>query len=371
MNILVIEAEASSQAGGAENSMRRFCEHLAKEHQVYLAYSKTGDYVASPEQEKIYSGHSKLNLSHLRLDALLSWSSDLQLLRKIIKKNNIEVILTHVIHVTPMLRVLKWLTGTPVVMYYKWVCSFEDVGLKLKWGNRGVTKAAAVSRYVANYWIRNGILAQKMKVVPEGVKAFQNEIERMASGLNKVKLGFAGRIVPEKGLEDLFYALQILKSESPQVILSIAGRFHGQDAPTPNPYHVQLEQMLEDLSITELVQFEGFVSPFENWLSRVDLVVVPSTCQDAQPLVMMQAMAAGKAVVATQVGGIPEVLSEERTQFLVQPNSPEQLAKKLSMLMQQKTKLNTWGKENQSYILKNYSMSNHNAQLTAILNQSH
>lgn len=324
LRILVVEGWADSRAGGAENSMRSFVESTQSDYHFYLACTKVGDFVTDPLRGGVYQEFERFAFDNTTVTKLLSNLLDIIRLVRFIKTHKIDRIITHMVRVSPLLRVVQAFTGVPFSIYFKWVLTKENAGKKVKWGNGAVESAAAVSEFVRQWWIKNGIEANRISVVPEGIDVGE-PIEQQTREMPEI--GFAGRIVPEKGLNDLIKAMPDIQAIFPGAVLRIAGRF--EDSRNGNQYEMQVRELIVKLGLEQTVRFEGFVSPLNEWLAERNLIVVPSTCDDAQPLVMMQAMGVGKVVVATAVGGIPEVLSNPFDKLLVPPGSPPDLASKV------------------------------------------
>ena len=356
MKVMVIESGASSSTGGAERSMRSFCEHLAESHELYLAYSQIGDYVTDPRLSRIYQSTQAFRFDHPMLSTSIGWLKDLFGLVRLVRLHKIERIVTHVIHVTPLLRLVQKLTGCPYSVYYKWVCTNSSVGAKVSWGNRRISQAASVSRYVAGYWESNGVDAGSIQVVPEGV--IHQACRTHTYDCENFCVGFAGRIVPEKGLDNLLVALKTLRDRDQPVNLRIAGTFHGQESDSPVPYHVNVEDLIRDLGISDLVQFDGYVC-LEDWFQKIDLVVVPSTCHDAQPLVMMQAIATGTPTIGTKMGGIPEVLSGRFSDLLFASEDPNAAADLICDIKGDCESLPKLGRDLHEHAHANYSIERH------------
>lgn len=129
-----------------------------------------------------------------------------------------------------------------------------------------------------------------------------------------VTLFFIGNIGPQKGIHDLIEAAGELKSAGLQFALVLAGPF---DSPV---YGDQLKQRVTDLRLGQEVRFTGPVFGAEKaaLFRAADIFVLPSYGEGI-PISMLEAMSYGLPVVATAVGGIPEVLAERQTGFLVKP----------------------------------------------------
>src|SRR5207253_1256248 len=109
--------------------------------------------------------------------------------------------------------------------------STELVGRQAQWGLRGLNFGASVSRFVANYWIKNGFPEAKMHVVPEGIEfGSQEPMSSRKASSNQDNhqertfvLGFAGRIVEEKGLQILLKSVAALVKDGVAVECYVAG----------------------------------------------------------------------------------------------------------------------------------------------------
>lgn len=139
---------------------------------------------------------------------------------------------------------------------------------------------------------------------------------------------FAGLIIPRKGLRNLLDALHIVRKEIPGVRLRLAGLATDPD------YRKELDRKVETLKLQECVAFLGGLSP--NQLaaeySGAALTVLVSR-QDTSPVSILEAMAAGRPIVASDVGGIPDLVREGETGFLVPYGDPGLLARRMVALL--------------------------------------
>jgi glycosyltransferase involved in cell wall biosynthesis len=129
---------------------------------------------------------------------------------------------------------------------------------------------------------------------------------------------FLGRVVEEKGVLDVVHAFATVREQFPTARLSVVGR--GVDSDT-------VSHLAASLGLNEAIDQPGWTDPSEvvNWFTAADVVVAPSWFE-AQGLAVMEAQAAGAAVVATNVGGIPDAVEDGSTGILVEPRDPEALA---------------------------------------------
>ncbi|WCM60370.1 glycosyltransferase family 4 protein [Paenibacillus polymyxa] len=148
---------------------------------------------------------------------------------------------------------------------------------------------------------------------------------------------FAGRLMPGKGVHRLLKALRHVVRACPDVLLLIAGSaYYGHDRLTP--YTASLHRQMRKLRLGKHVQFLDYVPhpALASLYQLADVTVVPSVKDEAFGLVNLEAMAAGVPVVASRIGGIPEVVQHGETGWLVHPSHGEQeMADAIIRLLQQ------------------------------------
>jgi glycogen(starch) synthase len=135
-----------------------------------------------------------------------------------------------------------------------------------------------------------------------------------------------GRLAPEKGFDLALTAFAIIADHFPQMRLIIAG--DGPERPV-------LQQQAADLVITDVVEFTGWIAPdaVPALMNTATVVVMPSR-QEAFGLVALQAALMARPVVATRVGGLPEVVVHQETGLLVKKEDSVGLAQAISFLLE-------------------------------------
>ncbi|ANE46105.1 hypothetical protein SY83_07225 [Paenibacillus swuensis] len=189
------------------------------------------------------------------------------------------------------------------------------------------------SYFLRNYVVRRyPILNSKVEVnhlgvdetqficrwTPEGEALRQQRLEELGLTGRKIIL-YAGRLIPIKGVHHLLPILSTLRGREPDTLLIIVGSaFYGSHRTTA--YVRKLFKAAARLS--RHVKFIPFV-PYDQmqaWFQIADVVVVPSSRNEAFGLVNVEAMAAGVPVVATRSGGMGEIVEEGMTGYLVRPD---------------------------------------------------
>lgn len=157
------------------------------------------------------------------------------------------------------------------------------------------------------------------KLIPNcAVLPFQNLVfpidrtsARRALGLpqNSICICTAGRLSPEKGHRYLLQAIASLAPILPRLVLILLGE--GKE-------RFNLERQARELGIEKHVLFAGFQKEIRSWIQACDLLVNPSLTEGT-PNVVLEAMALGTPVIATNVGGVPDLIEHLTSGILVAP----------------------------------------------------
>ena len=191
------------------------------------------------------------------------------------------------------------------------------------WKNRAIDHIVSVSRAVAE--ASRIPDSQASSVVPNfvldssvlpSVKAASARVDAPALPEEPFML-FVGELSTEKGLKTLLKAYQLLDGRRPPLML-VGKRM--PDTPTQFPNGVQVNLMWPH---------EHVMAAFQSCV----LAVLPSTCPDACPTTLLEAMAAGRPVIATSVGGMIDMIVDGRSGLLVSPGDDQALARAISRIL--------------------------------------
>jgi spore coat protein SA len=180
---------------------------------------------------------------------------------------------------------------------------------------------------------------------------------------------FVGRLIPIKGVHHLLKAMpRVLEQEPDAKLLIVGGAFYGSNRITP--YVAQLQRLARPLG--DAVRFIPYV-PHERvaeWFRLADTVVVPSSEREAFGLVNVEAMASGVPVVASQAGGMSEVIEHNQTGLLVPLTAIEQeLPNSILTLLQNKEYAQLLGEQGRQRVLERFTW-HHTAERLAELYHS-
>ncbi|HEU4724047.1 MAG TPA: glycosyltransferase, partial [Candidatus Eisenbacteria bacterium] len=197
-------------------------------------------------------------------------------------------------------------------------------GSRLLW-SLPVDAIAAISEGVRDALVRSGVAADRIRVVPSGidlspfdVPADRDELRAKFGIETKTVLAFqAAALAPHKSQTDLLKAAARLRDAGERDIqVWIAG---------DGPLRADLERERDALALGTTVRFLGFREDVNDLLRAADLFVV-SSCLEGMGTATLDAMASGLPVVATRVGGIPEIVADGETGILVPARDPAALA---------------------------------------------
>lgn len=190
----------------------------------------------------------------------------------------------------------------------------------------------AVSEFEASQWVQSGFPRQQVTVVHSGVPEPSRDLSarREATLLDlgitlpegSIVVGVAARLEPSKGVHLLLEAFGSIAARHPSLRCVIIGE---------GSQRARLEKQARERQLQGRVFFTGRVAGAATYLAGFDVFCMP-TLAEALGLSIIEAMAAGCAVVATSVGGIPEVVRDGVDGLLVPPGDPEALARALSRL---------------------------------------
>jgi glycosyltransferase involved in cell wall biosynthesis len=203
-----------------------------------------------------------------------------------------------------------------------------------RWSLRAADRVVAVCGSFRQQLISARIPQAKIRVVHNSA-AISDSIPAEAANQIRRNLGVdqdtrvliaIGRLSFEKGHADLIGALDQLRRSKPDLVwkLLIVGS---------GPEQVNLETAVRQLGLDAHVIFVGQQSDVLPFLQISDLMVLPSH-SEGSPHVVFEAMSAGVPILATRVGGIPEILTDGQTGLLVPPKHPEAMASGIASVLE-------------------------------------
>ena len=223
---------------------------------------------------------------------------------------------------------------------------------KIKY-RRDVDMIIAISEGVKKVLVSCGIDKKKIKVVPSGIDytPFENVSSKdylyreFGFSKNDFLVGIVAHLADHKGHKYLIEAASILKKKAPNIKLIIVGK---------GPLRMELDQQVKEEGVEDIVLFLGFREDVPQIMASLDLFVLSSYLEGLGTSIL-DAMASHLPVVATEVGGIPEVVTHEKTGLLVPPKNPAALARAILRIYNDRKLAYSYGENGYRVVHEKYS----------------
>ena len=146
---------------------------------------------------------------------------------------------------------------------------------------------------------------------------------------------FTGRFSPEKGIRELLTAFKKVKSKN-AILLVVGGYYFGSGM--ISSFEIEMKELVEKLA--EKIKFAGFIDykKIPEFYAIADIVVIPSVWDDPAPLTVIESLSAGKALITTYSGGIPEYANKNVAIMLKKEELETMLAPMIDELLMNKRK---------------------------------
>jgi glycosyltransferase involved in cell wall biosynthesis len=187
-------------------------------------------------------------------------------------------------------------------------------------------KIIAVSKEIKNELLKSGIKESHIKVVLNAVQtdidnnvlAQDRDKKRQLLNINEKDfvLGYIGRLSKEKGIQYLIEAAVILNESDIPIKVLIIGE---------GPEKRESEYLVKQRGLEGKIFFTGFQSNVNKWIPAMDVFVLPSLIEGT-PMALLEAMACRIPIVASAVGGVPQIIDSGKEGILVSPAKPEEIA---------------------------------------------
>ncbi len=245
---------------------------------------------------------------------------------------------------------IRWEDGKHYSSLMKRLRMYFDSFITERYILRHVQHLIAISPYVTQYF-------QNMLNPAAQVNYVQNAIDERffldENNSDQQTILFAGRVIPRKKVFDLVKAFAIVVREVPSARLHIAGEI------STEPHYVEtIQSWVKDWHLEKQVSFLGALSEEAviQEFTRCTMLVLPSA-QETAPMVIAQAMAAGKPVVATRVGGVAEMVGEDfQRGILINVGEIEEMATAMTQLLLHPELQNKMGQAGKAFAQENYHL---------------
>jgi glycosyltransferase involved in cell wall biosynthesis len=208
---------------------------------------------------------------------------------------------------------------------------------------RSATKVVANSAAAAAALVQEGLAPESIAVIPNGIDLAASVPRDRIPGIRTIVT--VANLRPEKCHATLLAAAATLVRRHPDLRFLIVG---------DGPERRTLEALVDERGLSGHVQFLGHREDVPALLASADAFVLPSR-SEAFPNAVVEAMAAGLPVVATAIGGVPELIEHDRTGLLVRVGDPDHLAAALTRLVERPEHAALLGREARHVVLQRYS----------------
>lgn len=222
-----------------------------------------------------------------------------------------------------------------------------------------------ISKAVAQMFLENYVPHYKVKIIYNGINLSCYEGELDSNKLkrefnlspNSLLVGIVGRISPRKGHKYFIESARKVIDEVPEAKFFIIGWIESH-AKVYTELLKKLKRQIYELGLYKCVMLTGVRKDIPDIMSSLDVVVLASSSKAApEPFgrVVVEAMAAGKAIVATNEGGVPEIIEDGKTGLLVPPANSSEMAKAIIRLLKNEKERKEIGKVAKESIKDNFT----------------
>ena len=321
-------------AGGAQRNTLLCAQYQHQiGHQVWLASGLETGSEGSLWEELAASPFEVVRIPSMVRE--LSPQQDLRALWQLVsslRRHRPQVLHTHTSKAGLLGRLAGLICGVPVVVhtphghvFHSYFSKSKELLFKLLericfgWCDAGVMLSSGCLR---DHLAEKVGLPQNLYVIPSGVP-----LERFFQAPNRPEgapvVGYVGRLADIKGPLDLVEAFALVKETRPQARLLMVG---------DGPQRAEVEQRISRLQLQDSVTITGWQEDTLPFLAQMRLLAVPSH-NEGMGRVVVEAMAAGLPVVASRVGGLPDLITPGQNGWLARPKDPRDLCDHIARLL--------------------------------------
>lgn len=190
----------------------------------------------------------------------------------------------------------------------------------------------------------------RVRVVYDGTPL--PKLPAAADNDGNLTIGLVGRITPWKGQDVFLRAAAIVRRQFPQARFQVIGSaLFGE-----REYEESLHQIVQSEGIADAVEFTGFRTNVADLISRLDVLVHASKTGEPFGQVIIEGMAAGKPIVATRGGAVPEIVVEGQTGLIVPMGDAVRMADAIITLLSDRAKATAMGKAGRERIIEHFTI---------------
>jgi glycosyltransferase involved in cell wall biosynthesis len=321
--------------GGAERVAFEFVRRLDPERfRRYLCVTRAPPPERRAVNEAELTELEESGVQVLRLEgrSLLPNHSWVRLYKEL-RREPIDVLHAHMPRASVPGTVVGRLAHVPVIVNHEHSWAFEGKPLR-RFLDRNVLARGGDVMLAVSEWDRRNMIevehipAECIRVIPNGIPPAPRHGRDVRAEFDlppeTALIGAVGRLYPQKGYEHLIRAIALLKRDSANPIRCVIVG-HG-------PEEERLQALIDELDVAEEVRLVGRRQDVADVIGAFDVAVLPSNWEGL-PLAVIEYMAAGAPIVATAVGGVPELIEDGVSGLLVKPGDSLKLAAAIGRLL--------------------------------------
>jgi len=227
----------------------------------------------------------------------------------------------------------------------------------------------AVSDSMREFFVGMGIPAEKIRIAKNGpfferdrCLADESADLFISARGSRPRVGIVGQIAPNKGHECLVDAVQLLHARGVQLEIIAFGSGHSE-------YGDQLKRKIAAAKLAEFWRWMGYEANQGQIYGSMDICVMPSRVSESFGMVAAEAAAYRLPVVASRIGGLIEIVEDGVTGWLVEPNSPAQLADKLEWLIKNPDRAREMGEAGRNKVFQQFTVERMVSNLEALFRE--
>jgi glycosyltransferase involved in cell wall biosynthesis len=342
--LTILHTEASPGWGGQEIRILSEASAFAKRGFRVLIACQPGSHLGREARRRGLTVRPVA--MHKGVDVRACWR-----LRRLMQTEDVDLVHTHS-------SIDAWLAGFAAKSLHLPVVRSRHVSIPVK-RRRNFVYNALCDRVISSgeaiceVLLAAGVDPEKIVAIPAGVDTTQfhpsvsGEAVRREFGINGPVIGTVAMLRYSKGHRVLLRAMPEILRHEPAVMFLWIGDGVGRAA---------LHQKVIEAGLQTKVHMAGLREDVPACLAAMDVVVLPSIKSDGVPQAIIQALSMRKPVVASAVGGIPEVIQHQRTGVLVPPNDPQALAEAVVQMLRDPQPAAAWAQAGGQLIDTHYAL---------------
>jgi glycosyltransferase involved in cell wall biosynthesis len=275
----------------------------------------------------------------------------------LIRRYKPHIVHTHTSKAGVLGRLVAWLTRVPVIIhkphghvfYGHFGPRLSRFFLFIEGLLGGITDhvVALTPMEARDYRTLRVLTADQISIIHSGVElnryhitAKKRQQKKKELGIlpDSLVIGYVGWLIPIKGVSYLVRAMKNVAEKYPKSLLVLVGKGDNKGAE-----EMRIKEQVKNLGLADRVYFLGWRSDVDEIMGCFDIFVLPSL-NEGMGRVLVEAMAAGLPIVASRVGGIPDLVKDGKNGLLVPPADPAVLADAISSLLENKETRKRMGK---------------------------